>query len=109
MGRRRKQYDDDDGRTIVDMSQVTGPSTILPHRDAGRESGREPLAGGQHGYENRNAERPGTEMRPWESASLTAKERLMCVLGAMKATLLIGFAYLAGFALLLLFLFWLWD
>lgn len=109
MGRRGKQYDDDDGRTIVDMSQVGGPSMILPHQNAGREGGMEPAANGHAGHGNPEAERERASKRPWEDTSFTPKERLMCVLGAMKATLLIGFAYLAGFALLLLLLFWLWD
>ena len=37
MARRNKVYDDDDGRTIADMSEVSGPSMFVP-RKSGRKN-----------------------------------------------------------------------
>lgn len=39
----------------------------------------------------------------------TFKERFWLVMGALKASLLIGLAYLAGFALLIGLMLWFWG
>lgn len=93
MGRRNREYEEDDGRTIADMSMVSHPC-VLPDSDS-------PKA--------KRADRPEPKSsRPWENAPFTAKERVMLILGALKASLLIGLAYLLGFAVIigLMLLFW---
>ena len=83
---------EDDGRTIADMSGV-GPAPTL------RPQPRKPAA----------APNPANG-RPWEQpGEWTCKEKFWAVLGALKATLLIVGAYLAGLAALLAVLFWLWK
>lgn len=111
MGRRKKQYDDDDGRTIVDMSQVSPSPAFLPRRPEnhtleGQGRGRQSSYTGQDSSQEGGM---GREQRPWEDNSLSAKERFLCVMGALKATLLIALAYLAGFAALIWLLVSLWD
>lgn len=113
MGRSGKQYDDDDGRTIVDMSQVE-PSyafrTRRPDDGAGDVQGRaRELMNGQSRRLQDSEGRLQQKSRPWEDSSLSFKERVMCAMGALKAALLIGFAYLAGFAVLIWLLMRLWN
>ena len=83
---------EDDGHSIADMSGI-GPAPVLrPHT-------RKPSAPPE----------PVND-RPWEQPSeWTAKEKFWAILGALKATLLIAGAYLAGLGVLLAFLFWLWK
>ena len=38
MARRNKVYDDDDGRTIADMSEVSGPSMFVPRKSGRKKS-----------------------------------------------------------------------
>ena len=47
--------------------------------------------------------------RPWEDSSLNKKERFWYAMGALKAALLIGLAYLAGLAAVILLLLLLWK
>ena len=93
-----KKYDDDDGRTIIDMSQIGAGTGYSP------PEGYEPVPEPKRGEAPRERER-----RPWEDTSLTGRERRMYMLGALKATLFIALAYLAGFGLLIWLLLWLWD
>lgn len=96
MARDRRPEQEDDGRTIVDMSQVERPTgfgfrgDLLPERRRERPQER----------------KPG---RPWENSDYTPKERRMYALGALKAALLIGIAYLAGLALVIFLLLQLWG
>ena len=80
-----KNHDDfeDDGRTIADMSglEISHP---LMFRKRPREK-----------------EKSGIEARPWEETSLSWKERLQYIGGALAASLLIALVFLAGFALII--------
>ncbi len=91
MARKKRVYEDDDGRTIADMSGVTGPSMFVP-RSPGEKKAQ-----------------PETPDRPWENTGMTPRERRMYVLGAMKATMLIALAYIVGLGLLIALLVWLWK
>ncbi|MDO4331099.1 MAG: hypothetical protein Q4C58_00235 [Eubacteriales bacterium] len=108
MGGSKKSYDDDDGRTIADMSGIDRPGLFFP-RKVGRlrEHERESLAA-------KGAENPrgggSLGMRPWEeNASLNKDERRMYILGALKAALLIGLAFVVGLGLLVALLLFLWT
>lgn len=87
----RKQYDDDDGRTIADMSGVSAPSLFghLPKRKAAPEQ-----------------ELPDV---PSMESEISKEERRWYILGAMKAALLIGFAFIAGLGLVILLLMAIWG
>lgn len=98
-GRKKKIYDDDDGRTIADMSGVSGNNMFIPRR-----SQRE----GSQDVQETQTESSGKD-RPWESQDmLTKEERKWYILGALKAALLIGSAFILGFgaAILILILIW---
>lgn len=87
----KKQYDDDDGRTIADMSALTP-------------------GGGFKGFakNEKKQEEPEREERPWED-NFTKEERRMYMLGALKAALLIALVFIAGLGLVTAFLLFLWT
>ena len=88
----KKVYDDDDGRTIADMSGLDFPGAfsfrgVRP---------KMPEPGGK-------GDQPETDDRPWEAqmGQLSKSERRMAILGALKAAMLIALAYIAGLGLLI--------
>ena len=89
---KKRTYQDDDGRTIADMSGIGPAPTLRPHR--------------------RKADAPPPEPandRPWEQApDWTPKEKFWAVMGVLKATLAIAGVYLVGLGVLLAALFLLW-
>ena len=88
----RKEWDDDDGRIIADMSGIERPRLLLP-RIGGRKSST--AQGSDHAQ--REPEGQTVKERPWENESeFTPKERRMYVLGALKAALLIALAFIVG-------------
>lgn len=80
-------YDDDDGRTIADMSGVERQAMFLP-RVPRRDLLRPP-----------QQERPAEEERPWEETGLSREERRWYILGAMKAAMLIALVFIVGLGL----------
>jgi hypothetical protein len=91
MARRNKVYDDDDGRTIADMSEVSGPSMFLP-----RKSGRKKPTLEQN--------EPSGSEQEWDP-----KDRRIYVFGALRAALLIALVYAVGFALIIGLLLLIWK
>ena len=102
MSRKKKKrvYDDDDGRTIADMSEVRRPNVFgfEPFIRRGRKSASDAEAGGTAKNED----------RPWEDKSLNDEETGHFILGALGAGLLVGLIFIAAAAILitLLLLFW---
>ncbi|MGM9521401.1 MAG: hypothetical protein ACI3VB_02865 [Oscillospiraceae bacterium] len=92
MARKKKIYDDDDGRTIADMSQVSGQNLWLP-RSSRSDKRDEP---------DSTADTSG-------EAPYSRKERNMFILGALKAALLIALAFIGGLALVIIILLYVWN
>ena len=90
MARNERVHEDDDGRTIADMSDVARPG-MLGFRKGNRPSA-EPVP------------QQSSADEPWRDAEpiMTPEERRWYILGAMKAALLIGLAFLAGLGLIVL-------
>ena len=88
----KKVYDDDDGRTIADMSGLDFPGAFS-FRGV-RPKKPEPEGKG---------DQPETDGRPWEAqmGQISKSERRMAILGALKAAMLIALAYIAGLGLLI--------
>ncbi|MDE7171415.1 MAG: hypothetical protein K2O11_05995 [Oscillospiraceae bacterium] len=85
----KKVYDDDDGRTIADMSGIERQSLFLP-RIPKRDRPAPPA-------------QPEPERdRPWETSELSPEERRWYILGALKASLLIALAFIGGLGLIVL-------
>ena len=95
MARKPRLPEDDDGRTIADMSGVSSPT---PFGFRHQERGSAPMD-----------RRDGQERPEWESAPYTRSERRMYVLAALKAALLIALVFIAGlgFAIWLMLTLWL--
>ncbi len=104
----RRESVEDDGRTIADMSAVESPNLFRIRRPGSAQN-----SFSEQGQPKRQTpeEAAGTkEERPWEQPELmTPQERRMYVLGALKAALLIGLAFIVGLGLVILFLFRIWT
>ncbi len=86
----KKQYDDDDGRVISDMSDVGRQPMILPrfdhlHKSERRDMGRE----------------EGTEKRPEYETQYTNEERRALIGGTVAAALLVGAIFIVAIGLLI--------
>ncbi len=92
--RDRRLADDDDGRTVADMSEVGRPSLLLPRFDAPWERAPE-------GEPKGAAPAPQTQ--------IDRSERRAMLGGALSAGLLIGLVFAAGFAILILLIQWIWG
>lgn len=90
----KKKFDEDDGRTVADMSQVARPS-FWGHLDASRSGERRPAVPIDAG---RCPDLP-----------FTTKEKWLITFAALKAALLIAFVFLGGLALVIAALFALWH
>lgn len=96
--------EEDDGRQIADMSGIGYPNLFVPHfgqnsvSDAARQ-----------GTPQEPGQQPASD-HPWEQGvnDLSPKERRMYILGAMKASMLIGLVYVGGLGAVILLLLWLW-
>lgn len=84
---KKRQYPDDDGRTVADMSNVARQPLLFP-----RPSRRRPPV---------QADIPG-EKAPSEPVELSREEQRWAVLGAVKAALLIALAFLVGLGIVIL-------
>lgn len=91
MSRKKRVYEDDDGRTIADMSDISAPSMFVP----------------KAAPQSRKASEPRQEQnsRPWEDNGYTPKERFLVAMGALKAALLIGMAFIVGIGAFVLLLY----
>ncbi len=87
MRNRNEEYEDD-GRTIVDMSAVERPNLF---------SFRTP-------EQSKITSEPQKNDRLWEDHSLNKEERRWAIFGALKASLLIGAAYVIGLGIVILLL-----
>lgn len=91
MKKNKRVYEEDDGRTIADMSGVSRPNVFLPRLPPQRQGPKpapqpEPPEGG----------------RSREQVDLSPEERRWYVLGALKAALFIALAFGAGLGLIVL-------
>ena len=94
----RREYEDDDGRTIADMSDLPDVSIVGRwsgiHKDNAENGGlfRAFGAFGRYGGGRSRHEIPAPEM--------DSRERRMYVLGMLKASLGIGMIYVLAFAVI---------
>ena len=97
---RRRGYDDDDGRTIADMSGLERPRMLLPRLPRQKAAPAPP--------EEEDREEPE---RFWEQRKdeMAPEDRRVYVLAALRAGLLIGGVFLLGGAVLVLVLLALWT
>ncbi len=99
MRRNKRIYEDDDGRTVADMSGIEPQPMLIPriYKRRDRADFREPDA-------------PEANDRPWDtSGELSREERNAAIGGALKAGLLIGGVFLIAGALAILAMQALWS
>ena len=89
----KKTYDDDDGRTVADMSGLPDRSLLGSWTGIRRKKTVEPPAGNGR----------STPVEP-----IDRETRRWAVLGAMKASLGIGLIYVAVFGIVILLMVLLW-
>ena len=84
--KRDRLPEDDDGRTVADMSGVASQPLLIPGRPVGPKK------------QEHVPEEPERDERPWEkNQDLMSKEdRRLYILGALKAALLIALAFIVG-------------
>lgn len=80
MSRRRRDYPDDDGRTVADMSGLERRPLLLPRR---------PKPG------------PPPADRPWEDRRVSRETRRGLIWGALSAALLIALVFILGLGLVI--------
>ena len=98
---RKKEWDDDDGRTIASMSDVGRQNLFIPRKPI-REERRQNVPEAEHEQSKKD--------RPWEqSEQFTRQERKWYALGALKAALLIAMAFIVGLGLAILIMLLLWS
>ena len=90
----RKTYDDDDGRTVADMSDLF-VHTPIGYRRLGDRVER---------AEKKKAERAETA-RQAPPQETTREERSSAIWGALSAALLIGLAFIVGLGLIILIMY----
>lgn len=87
MARRDRVYDDDDGRTIADMSDVySSPVLLIPRRKR-----------------NHHTEPPKPSEEDWDP-----RDRKVYIFAALRAALMIAMVYAVGFGLLIGLLLLIW-
>ena len=95
----KRRYEDDDGRTVADMSGIEPQPMLIPriYKRRDRADFREPDA-------------PEANDRPWDtSGELSREERNAAIGGALKAGLLIGLTFLAAGALAIIAMQTIWS
>lgn len=90
MAFKKKQYDDDDGRVISDMSDVGRSPLIMPrfdhfHKEERRDMGQD----------------PEIEKRPEYEVQYSAEERRALIGGTVTAALLVGGVFIVAIGLLI--------
>ena len=96
MARKKRNYADDDGRVIADMSDLE-----LPNLWRIRRPSRRPEL---------SAEEPAEPDRPWEDGNgLSPEDRRIYIFAALKAALLIAGVFIAGAVLLIAAMLFFWT
>ena len=99
----KKIYDDDDGRTVADMSGVDNNSVL-----SGLFTGLTTSHNRKEKNRKKNNRAELTDLNRTESEDEKRTRRLYAF-GAMRAGLLIGAVYLAAFAALIILLLLIWG
>lgn len=94
MKRKPREYEDDDGRTVADMSEVHRRNLFVPRRNPHQESTKREI-------EN-------NESTANQNSPLNRKETRSFIFGALSAGLLIALVFIValGLAIALMLFFW---
>lgn len=105
-GHSARSFEQDDGRTIADMSGISRQPLFLPRWPgrAGRPggAGRMPGPGAPDGAPMPPQQAGAAQPPSWVDNAPSREEQLWAMLGAMKAALLVGGVFAAGLGLVVL-------
>lgn len=105
-GQSKPPFEQDDGRTIADMSGISRQPLFLPRLPgrAGRPggAGHSPGPGAPSGAPMPPPAAGAAQPPPWVDNAPSREEQLWAMLGAMKAALLVGGVFVAGLGLVVL-------
>ncbi len=105
-GQGARPFEQDDGRTIADMSGISRQPLFLPRLPgrAGRPggAGHLPGPGAPSGAPMPPPAAGAARPQPWVDDAPSREEQLWAMLGAMKAALLVGGVFVAGLGLVVL-------
>ena len=90
--KKRREYEDDDGYTVADMSGISRPPIFIPRREKPQ---------GQEKKENFLFEK--------SEEPFTREERRIYAFAALKASLLIASAFILGLGVVILVLVLVWS
>ena len=95
----KKEYDDDDGRVIADMSEVGQPNVL-----SGLVTVRKPPSEKKNTLPEKVKDKQQKKKEKQivlDGVDIDKKTRKLFIFGTLRASLLIGLIYLAAFALLI--------
>ena len=107
---RKREWDDDDGRTIVSMNGVGRQNLFIPKKNP-RDDRKLSHPDTVNISESLVSEDETPENdRPWDqSGRFSKQESRWYALGALRAALLIGLAFIVGLGLTILLMILLWS
>ena len=108
---RKKTWDDDDGRTIASMSDVQRPNLFIPRKNQ-RDSHMPAHPDAVNATDSfvPVEEEASENDRPWDQSDRFSKQERRCyALGALKAALLIGMAFIVGLGIAILAMILIWG
>lgn len=95
MKRKPREYEDDDGRTVADMSEVHRRSLFIPRGNPHQESPK---------HEDDHNDSSSSQNPP-----LTRKETRSFIFGALSAGLLIALVFIIGLGLAIAIMLFIWN
>ena len=107
---RKREWDDDDGRTIASMNGVGRQNMFIPRKNP--RDDREPTHPDtvNIGEDFTPDDETPENDRPWDqSGRFSKQESRWYALGALRAALLIGLAFIVGLGLTILLMILLWN
>ena len=97
---RKREWDDDDGRTIASMSDLELPNLIIPRRRKPSSKPSQTVPEETDDSDNRQHS---------YKVQFSRQERGWYVAGALRAALLIGLAFIVGLGLVILLMLLVWG
>ena len=107
---RKREWDDDDGRTIAPMNGVGRQNLFVPRKNPRDDRERSHPDTVNIGESFAPDEESSKNDRPWDQSDRFSKqERRWYALGALRAALLIGLAFAAGLGATILLMILIWS
>ena len=97
----KKEYDDDDGRVIADMSEIGQPNVLSGLVTVRKPPSQKKNIQSEKAKDKDKPKKKKEEQIVLDGVDIDKKTRKLFIFGSLRASLLIGLIYLAAFALLI--------